>query len=226
MNSANLSLVFIPLVIAVADWIAIARNRLGLRFLTKPGVMLALLGLLWHFTGYQGRMIWFAFALVFSLAGDIFMILPHDRFKLALLSFLFAHISYIIAYGSAPSAPLLDGLLLLVVLVCVGVPLHKKIVEGLAIDGKEHLKIPVLIYQLAISIMVLSALNTLWLPDWTLTSAIWLSAGALLFFISDSILAWSRFVRQISHGRLMLTIAYHLGQIALIIGGILHFPTF
>jgi uncharacterized membrane protein YhhN len=222
---ANLSLFLIPLLIAVVDWIGVAKNWIRLRFMAKPGVILALLVLLWVFTGYQGRTTWYALALVFSLAGDIFLVLPQDRFRPALLSFLLTHISYIIAFRNTPSFPILAALLLLIGLVVSNVILYIRVAEGLARAGKDKLKIMILLYQLVISIMVLCALNTLWLDNWTPTSAIWLSAGALLFFCSDSILSWNRFVRPISFGRLKLTVAYHLGQIALIIGAILHFAS-
>jgi uncharacterized membrane protein YhhN len=193
---------------------------------TKPSVILALLGLLWIFTGFQGRMIWFALALAFSLIGDIFLVASHERFNLGLISFLFAHISYISAYAETPAPPIFPGLLVLAGLVGVGYMIHLRITEGLSLAGKDRLKMPFLIYQLALTLMVFSALNTLWHPFWTPISAIWTSAGALLFLFSDSILAWNRFVRPIANGRLILTITYHLGQIALTIGAILHFPAY
>jgi len=46
--------------------------------------------------------------------------------------------------------------------------------------------------------------------------------GAFLFYISDLILAWNRFVAPIQNGRLLNIVAYHLGQIALIVGVAMH----
>jgi uncharacterized membrane protein YhhN len=226
INPANLYLALIPLLIAIIDWVGVAKVYKRLRLVTKPGVILALLGLLWIFTGFQWRMIWFALALVFSLFGDIFLVISQERFRLALISFLVAHISYIIAYGETPAAPILPGLLVVAGLVGIGYMIHLRIAEGLTLAGKDSLKIPVLIYQLTLTLMVFFALNTLWHPFWTPVAAIWTSAGALLFLFSDSILAWNRFVRPIANGRLILTITYHLGQIAMIIGAILHFPAY
>src|ERR1041384_5570246 len=48
--------------------------------------------------------------LVFSLAGDVFRMLPQDRFVAGLVSFLIAHLFYIVAFGSEVgylSAPVL-----------------------------------------------------------------------------------------------------------------------
>jgi len=42
-------------------------------------------------------------------------------------------------------------------------------------------------------------------------------AGALLFFYSDAILAWNRFVRPIRYGRVVNLVPYHLGQIVLVL---------
>jgi len=42
-------------------------------------------------------------------------------------------------------------------------------------------------------------------------------SGAV-FFLSDSMLAWNRFVTPISYGRLKVIITYHLGQILIALG--------
>jgi len=49
------------------------------------------------------------------------------------------------------------------------------------------------------------------------------SGGAFLFYISDIILAWNKFVAPIQYGRIYNIAAYHLGQIMLIAGVIAQF---
>jgi hypothetical protein len=49
------------------------------------------------------------------------------------------------------------------------------------------------------------------------------SVGAFLFFISDVILAWNKFVSPIKNGRILNIAAYHLGQIGLIAGVIIQY---
>jgi hypothetical protein len=49
------------------------------------------------------------------------------------------------------------------------------------------------------------------------------SLGAFLFYISDIILAWNKFVAPIQHGRIYNIAAYHLGQILLIAGVVVQF---
>src|SRR5437016_10851333 len=46
-------------------------------------------------------------ALIFSFAGDVFLMLPGDRFVAGLTSFLLAHVAYIFAFTSTFGQPLL-----------------------------------------------------------------------------------------------------------------------
>jgi len=48
------------------------------------------------------------------------------------------------------------------------------------------------------------------------------SVGAILFFFSDLQLGCQRFIPGISKHRLWVTIPYHIGQLAIIIGAALH----
>jgi len=41
--------------------------------------------------------------------------------------------------------------------------------------------------------------------------------GALLFFYSDAVLAWNRFVRPLRWGRVVNIVPYHLGQAILVL---------
>jgi len=42
-------------------------------------------------------------------------------------------------------------------------------------------------------------------------------AGAGLFYVSDALIAWNRFLRETRHGRLAIIITYHLAQIGLVL---------
>jgi len=58
---------------------------------------------------------------------------------------------------------------------------------------------------------------------WRAGAAILVSLGALLFYASDILLAWNKFVSPIKHGRMFNIGAYHLGQIGLIAGVVMQF---
>ncbi|NIW49240.1 MAG: lysoplasmalogenase, partial [Gammaproteobacteria bacterium] len=46
--------------------------------------------------GTQGPIIYFLIGLALSLAGDIFLMLPDEKFIAGLVSFLLAHLAYIL----------------------------------------------------------------------------------------------------------------------------------
>jgi uncharacterized membrane protein YhhN len=221
----NLSLAMIPLAFATVDWIAVAKSSVRLRYVAKPGVIITLLALLWMVTGFREGMIFFALALAFSLAGDIALILPREQFKSALVFFLLAHVSYIIAYNRIGPPPFLPALVIIVGLASLAAWIFHRLSEGLSLSGNRSLVHPILGYMLVLTLMVFSALTTLFRPSWAPIPAILTSTGALFFFYSDACLAWTRFVNPIPHGRLKVIISYHLAQIAIIIGAILNFQT-
>ncbi|RMD64170.1 hypothetical protein D6833_04735 [Candidatus Parcubacteria bacterium] len=67
-------------------------------------------------------------------------------------------------------------------------------------------------YALGLGLMLLAAASTLWRPDWPRWGAAGATVGAALFFASDALLAWNRFVHPVARARLKVRILYHLGQ--------------
>jgi uncharacterized membrane protein YhhN len=60
--------------------------------------------------------------------------------------------------------------------------------------------------------MLLSAGLTWFRPEWGFSAALSVSLGALLFTISDSVLAAGRFLRPIPYSNFLVMFTYHLGQ--------------
>ncbi len=217
------TLIWVCLIIAVVDWAAVASGRKTVEYIAKPGVMVLLLIWLYQVSGFSGALVWFAMGLVFSLAGDIFLMLPREQFIAGLISFLLAHIAYIVGFFQSQVALNLPGLIIAVVIALVMLRLYRSIAAGLDRSGKSALKPPVLVYSLVISIMLLLALLTMTGEQWQTVPALLVSAGALLFFISDALLAWNKFVTPLHQGRFISIIPYHLGQTLLTIGAALHY---
>jgi uncharacterized membrane protein YhhN len=96
-----------------------------------------------------------ATALVLSLAGDVFLMLPRNLFVAGLGSFLLVHVAYIVAFNSPAS-------------------------NGFS---------PILVVFVA---------------------------GALLFFASDGMIGWIRFVSDFPGSGLLSIVTYHLGQVAVL----------
>ncbi len=126
-----------------------------------------------------------AVGLLLSLAGDVWLMLPGNRFIQGLASFLLAHLCYAFAFRDGATA---NGFaVVLFGLAAVGVGMLAYLWRGLS----TALKAPVCIYIAAIVTMAALAVSRAIMD----TSAGNLSAavGALLFVGSDATLAINRF---------------------------------
>ncbi|HEX6305272.1 MAG TPA: lysoplasmalogenase [Anaerolineales bacterium] len=221
----SFTLLGVSLFVALIDWIAVATKLKRLEYFAKPGVMLVLLIWIWNLDGLSGPMVWFALGAMFSLAGDVFLMLPNENFRGGLLAFLLAHAAYIIGLNQVFPPVNLASLVLLIIISLTAVSLYRRIANALPTIEESQMRLPILAYTLVISVMLLSALITMVRPDnhWTPYASLLVSAGALLFFISDAVLAWNRFVTTLTNARLKVIIPYHLGQIGILLGAALHF---
>jgi uncharacterized membrane protein YhhN len=70
---------------------------------------------------------------------------------------------------------------------------------------------------------MLLAVSTFFRYDWNTNAAALTGAGGILFFTSDLLLAFDRFVKPVRHGALIIMVTYHLAQIALVGGALLQF---
>lgn len=214
---------WIGLVIAVIDWVAVAKQWKVVEYAAKPGVTLALLAWLWSAGGLQGQLIWFFIGLAFSLAGDIFLVLPKEQLILGLAAFFVAQIAYLVGFNNTlPPTNLASGAIVLLVGI-TAVRIYGAIEAGLEASGGHSLKMPVLAYLAAISLMLISALLTLVRSEWSAGNAWLVSIGAILFFVSDAMLGWIKFVRPFRYGRVQVIISYHLGQALIVLGAVAHF---
>lgn len=205
------------LILAGIEWVAVARGRRRFEYVFKPATLIAVILAAWLLTrgphdGWMAR--FFLPGLVLSLAGDMFLLLPGERFFMAgLVSFLLAHLCYIA--GLNPTLPPWPALVCLLVVGVIGLPLIRGILSGLRRQNQIELTIPVVIYGLVLSLMLVSALATLFRPEWTPVRRGMVIAGAGLFYASDTMLAWNRFAAPLMRSRLWVMITYHLGQIGL-----------
>ena len=218
----NILLSFVVLS-AMLDWYAVYKGWKKLEYFLKPITMVFLFIFLLTSTGLQGIALWFGIGILLSLAGDVFLMLPKEQFIAGLVAFLLAHLAYIIGFNQSYPPFASFGLVMAIILGMTAAQLYKNIATGLVKQGKESLQKPVLAYTAVITIMLLSALLTFSRPEWDTRTATTVSIGAALFMLSDAILAWNKFVQPIKNGRVMNMAAYHLGQIILIYGVVMHF---
>ena len=215
----------IVVAVAVVDWIAVAKGWKKVEYIAKPWTMAALflvLALVGRFSSLP--LIFFGLGILFSLAGDVFLMFSDRWFIPGLVSFLLAHVAYIAGFNlPLPVVSPTWALIVALVLAFSAARLLRPIVAGLAAKGQRKLIGPVVVYGVVITLMLLSAMLTLFRPEWKAPPAALVSIGAMLFFYSDAILAWIKFVAPIKNGRMMNMITYHLGQIALIAGVLIQF---
>jgi uncharacterized membrane protein YhhN len=214
----------------VMDWVAVAKGWKKVEYIAKPAVMLVLLGLLARFGGFGSLpLICFGLGIFFSLAGDIFLMVSFYRFSNrwfipGLIAFLLAHVAYITALNMPlPTVSPIWSMGLAVILALSAARLLRRIIAGVRQKGLRRLVFPVEVYGTVITLMLLSALLTLYNASWKSSASGLVALGAILFYFSDTLLAWNKFVNPIKHGRLANMILYHLGQFALVAGLIIQF---
>jgi uncharacterized membrane protein YhhN len=209
VNNTASWLIGITVAVAVCDWIAVATQVKLAEYVFKPATMIPLIGAaLVLDPADRAARVWFVVALVLSLAGDVFLMLPDEEtfFVPGLGSFLIGHIAYIVGLVTAG----INGVSLAVgiVIVAVGVAaLAPRVVAG-ARSKDRRLAVPVFAYVLVISVMVACAIGS------AVPAAI---AGALLFYLSDLTIGWSRFVKDFKASRLLIITTYHVAQILLVL---------
>jgi uncharacterized membrane protein YhhN len=176
---------FVFLLVSILDIIGIIFKVDSLVFIFKPLILLSLLFLYSNSVLLRDK--WYSTALVFSFFGDSFLLYSGDfSFKIGLGSFLIAHILFIgvvlkrinktsILRVFASIIPFLIVLLLLLILK----------------DSLGQLFIPVLIYGITIStfgvVSLIDYLNT------KSKKSLLMLIGAIIFIISDSVLAINKF---------------------------------
>jgi uncharacterized membrane protein YhhN len=203
VTSAAAFLLGMAAVFAVADWVAVARGSKGLEYVAKPAATLLLVGVALALVPEDDtRRAWFVLALVLSLAGDVFLMLPRNLFVAGLASFLLGHVAYVAGFGLGEAWPWIAGVA--VVAVAVGAP----ILRALLARGDKELVGPVVAYMAVISVMVACAIGT--------ADAVAI-AGAVLFMASDSLIAWNRFVRPLAWAPVTIMVTYHLAQAGLVL---------
>jgi len=212
-----LAILGLAFVVAAVDWFAVWRDERQLEVVAKPLTLIAVLIGAWLLTRHTGPRYlasWFLPALAFSLLGDILLMLPGDRwFAPGLGAFLVAQLCYIV--GLNETLPPASALWLLALVAGIDLIVLPPVVRGARESGAEALQLPVVIYGVVLSLTLFSGWATWFRPTWPLVGRLTVSAGTTLFFASDLMLAWNKFVRTSRALEVGVIVTYHLAQIAL-----------
>ncbi len=153
---------------------------------------------------------WIAAGVVCSLMGDVLLMLPHDLFVPGLLAFLLGHLCFLGAFLGdsrfASPPPLL--------LVSLGFGAFNLWLLWDSISAT--LRVPVIVYVVVLASMAGQALVRARVfvlrADPQAHAATLAAAGALVFMLSDCLLAWNRFHGAIPLSSLWVLSTYYLAM--------------
>lgn len=142
-----------------------------------------------------------------GVTGDIFLLLPKKFFIFGLSAFLVGHIFYVVAFLQYPFS-LVKALPMMVFIVVVA------IIYGTVLFRKmkdKKIFIAMLFYIAAICTMTVSGFN------FDVASGMkvfpYFTVGALLFCLSDSVLAWTTFINKFKFCEILVMTTYYGAQI-------------
>jgi uncharacterized membrane protein YhhN len=199
-------------VTALINWGSVVRGDVIVERLTKPLVILLLMGLAWSLE-WEGTvpgppaLLPVMVALGLSLVGDVALLnATAGRFLVGLGAFLLAHVAYVWAILGTTGAGGFPWWLLLV--VPGQLVLHATVGRDIVRHAGAQ-RGAVLLYQLALFALLLAAA---WKGD------VVVLLGCALFVTSDTVLGHDRFVRERRWAPLTVIVTYHLAQTLIVVG--------
>ena len=220
LRNKNLLWLYLFLVATLADITFLLEGKNEWRFFSKP---LILLGLILYFyqitkpisTTLLAKAV--LGALIFSWIGDILLMWP-NLFAYGLGSFLLAHVCYIIGFKVAQKAPERLASINFMKLFLFNLPIYisAAIIFYMVNPNLGVLKIPVILYILVIVSMLSTARDRYSKCN---QSSFWqVFIGACLFFISDGVIAISRFYQNFPEAGILIMGTYAIGQLLIVMG--------
>jgi uncharacterized membrane protein YhhN len=196
------------LAVAAVDWVAVGRGARRVEYAAKPATMLVLIALALTLHPASGpQRAWLVAALVLGLAGDVCLMLPRDLFMPGLVAFLLGHLAYVAGFVSTGFTPV-RGLLALVVVAAAAGFVLPRVLGGVRARKDRGLVPAVLAYVAVISAMVVVAFASRFPPA---------VVPAALFFGSDILIAFRRFVSPRPWMPVAIMVTYHVGQLGLVL---------
>jgi len=202
----------------ILDLIATHYGMTEWRYTTKPLLMILLGIFVWrqHFTNKKIKTL-LLLAIGLSLSGDIFLLFDKSdslNFIFGLVSFLVAHIFYILLFIQVKRSyfpqrrwnPWIIIALLLYVVVLI------YILNPFLGD----LKIPVIVYALVLSGMLITAWHAFYFNNQS--GGRWIIIGAMCFVLSDSLLAFNKFYAPFEFAGIVIMLTYGIAQLFIATG--------
>lgn len=210
-------IIFIALLIAHITGIQL--NNELLQFISKPLLIPVLIGffLSQPNTITSNLKKWILLALFFSWCGDVLLMFVSKKeifFLLGLSAFLLAHIFYILFFHHVRVRENIKSNPWLLVIVVV---YYAVLISWLS-PFLGEMKLPVRMYGVVISVMLMLAMHMLNIKN--TKAGKWMMIGALLFVISDSVLAINKFYQPFNAAAVVIMLTYGLAQLLIVKGTI------
>jgi uncharacterized membrane protein YhhN len=201
--------VFLFFLVLVVQLFALVSKNRDVQYVSKPLIVVSLI--LFYFFNSRPSTLkkWILFALVFSLAGDVLLLFDDGDspfFLYGLSAFLLAHIFYILFFHRLRLTEEIHPR----PWYLVGVVFYYGALIYLLSPQLGKMKLPVRIYGIVISFMLLLALHMLFLRN--KAAGRWMAIGAVLFVISDSLLAINKFYIPFAYADVVVILSYALAQ--------------
>ncbi len=204
-------------VLSLLDIIGTATNLIALQISAKPLLIpVLIIYLFYSFPQVAGK--WMIYvALIFSTLGDIFLLFEFMQpsfFIFGVAAFLLAHVFYISYFFRIKSYfgslfKKQPWWLLLIYSYCFGLLL-------LIFPGLGDMEIPVTIYAIVLSAMLFSSVHV-YLKVQSPSNKYFV-AGAILFVLSDSMLAINKFYHHFPMAGVLIMLTYCAAQYLLVQG--------
>jgi uncharacterized membrane protein YhhN len=208
MALSNLTIVLCvcALVSAVLAIWSQAASRRGLHHVTKPltTALIIAVAVVAAAPVPASYKVFVLAGLCFSLLGDVALMFPEKWFTAGLVAFLAAQILYILAFRPQPGHPVSPMTFLPFVLY--GLLMFFMLAPHLG-----PMKLPVFVYVAAITAM--AGLAAARYVDRGGTKPLLAFVGAVLFLVSDSVLAYDRFARKVPGARIIVLGTYFPAQL-------------
>jgi uncharacterized membrane protein YhhN len=189
--------------------IAELRSDIRRRFIFKPlsaALMITVILISLPENPQLGFAVMLLIGMLFCAGGDVALMFESNKaFTFGLVLFLIGHIIYTVTIIRFDGF-LLENWIITTVLILLAVIMFSVLYSGL---GK--MKLPVLLYIVAITVMIHSALMTFYGNYFSRNQAVALTIGAGLFYLSDVFLAIDRFKKPFRYNRISLSF-YFGGQ--------------
>jgi len=200
------------------DLLALIIGLHWLHSIVKPLLMPALMLLLVNSTDacFNRRSLVLA-GLFFSWLGDVFLLLESRYpilFIAGLASFLITHLCYVVYFLSVKSSA--DSLLKKQPVYILFILGYGAGLVWILFPSLGDLKIPVILYAAVISTMLLSSLHIS--RKVTAPANSYFVAGALLFVLSDSLLAINKFYQPFASAGMLIMLTYCAAQFFIVTG--------